>query len=105
MLRDHADAAAAGREIQSVGGVGERFTVVRDDGEVGRIEAGDEAKKGAFAGAGWAEDDGPLRAQSAVELKMKAAAAGVDAEFETGVRHGGLRVTSRSHRWQQERRC
>ena len=56
------------------------------------IEASEQAKQCAFAGARWAEDDGPIGGESTFHMKVEAAAAGVEREAQASLLSLSLRA-------------
>ncbi len=58
-LRDEADVAASWRDDDTARGVEEGLAVEDDAALLRGGESGEDPQEGAFAGGGWAEEDGP----------------------------------------------
>jgi len=99
LLSDHRSLTASGFEAETAGRISEQIAVEGNvcvflAAGICQVEPGEKAKQRTFSRARGTEDDGPLGGESALDLQMKAAAAGVEGQLK----HDGLHESGRPGR-------
>ena len=85
MLKKEADATFAAGKVDAARRVEKNAAIEHDAAAIGAFEAGDAAKRHAFAGAGWAENREGIRVAGKCDIQIVGGETFFELDFESHV--------------------